>query len=75
MKKLLAIIILSILSGCGYQSIDLVEIKKAEEYCKDHKGLREIKEWFNQETIFKCYDGSKIEEDIYDRKFLRVEKE
>ena len=60
MKKIfLGLIIILIMQGCYYQSINSNEIRKAIEFCEEHKGVLEIRERWSGYTMFICNDGSK----------------
>ena len=48
-----------IANGCMYQSVDITDIMKAEQFCKDKGGVKEIDVFFTgYENIF-CKSGAK----------------
>ena len=59
MKLLLIAAIIS-LSGCLWQTVDNVEIKKAQDFCDCHKGLYKITEIWAGKTLIECSDGTSI---------------
>ena len=48
-----------IATGCMYQSVDITDIMKAEQFCKGKGGVKEIDALFTgHENVF-CINGSK----------------
>lgn len=60
MKKLFLLIALLSSSGCLWQTVDNVEIKKAQDFCECHKGLYKITEMWVGSTLIECSDGTFI---------------
>jgi len=59
MKILFTTAILLLLQGCIYQSIDEVDIKLANEKCKNNQGVKEINIYAGVSTSVICRDGVK----------------
>ena len=71
MKELIFIAILfslslPLLSGCLYQVTDQTDILKAEQFCKDHLGIKDIVVSFGGTEDVHCVDGNSINMDIYE---------
>jgi hypothetical protein len=64
-----------LLSGCLYQEIDEIEVKKGYKACEDKEGLRVIEETFTGDTIFSCNDGTKISERTADKEQRRLKND
>lgn len=70
MKTLLPAAILLLLQGCIYQSVDEIDIKIANEKCKNNQGVASINIYAGVSTSVLCKDGinqsfSPIAKDLY----------
>lgn len=57
MKLLFSALILLLLQGCFYQSVDETDIKLANEKCKDNNGVKTITIYAGVSTAVECRDG------------------
>ncbi|HIF18285.1 MAG TPA: hypothetical protein EYG50_00875 [Cycloclasticus sp.] len=57
MKTLFTAAILLLLQGCFYQSVDDVDIKLANEKCKNNNGVKSITIYAGVSTAVECQDG------------------
>jgi putative hemolysin len=57
MKLLLTAIAILLLQGCLYQSVDITDIKKADQYCSTRGGVKAITVHAVGPEFGKCVNG------------------
>ncbi|PCH83477.1 MAG: hypothetical protein COB26_03630 [Piscirickettsiaceae bacterium] len=57
MKLFFSALILLLLQGCFYQSVDETDIKLANEKCKNNGGVKKITIYAGVSTAVECRDG------------------
>ena len=61
MKYIIAILAVTLFTGCFYQKVDQTDILKAEAFCKEHKGLNYINSHFIGDEWGSCIDGTGVD--------------
>ena len=57
MEKLMVVILVLMLSGCFYQTINPGDIKISTSVCSTHDGINNIKSWWLGSVIVTCNDN------------------
>lgn len=60
MKKFLLISILPLITGCIYQTVDEVDLKLANDLCKNNEGVKSLHRYVGVATNVICKDGTKF---------------